>query len=278
MIHRDLKPANLSCWLPTSSPKITDFGLAKKLDEVGQTATGDIMGTPSYMAPEQAGMASPGRRPGDSAVGPACDIYALGAILYELLTGRPPFKAATHLDTILQVINDEPAPPRQVQSKIPVDVETICLKCLQKEPTKRYSTALKLAEDLQRFQEGLPVLARPVRRMERGWRWCKRNPVVAGLTATVAVTLLLGAGVGTGLAAWALVEKGRADEEAARTRVERDRAEDEKAKKEEQLGRAEWALYRNQITPGPGGMGAWQPDIGVGPFASVFAKVTRLGT
>ena len=131
VIHRDLKPANV---LLTSdgTPKITDFGLAKKIDEAGQTGSGSIMGTPSYMAPEQAGGKS-------KELGPACDVYALGAILYELLTGRPPFKAATPLDTLLQVIGDDAVPVRQLQPKCPADLETICHKCLQKEPARRYA-------------------------------------------------------------------------------------------------------------------------------------------
>src|SRR5262249_29662960 len=154
------------------TPKITDFGLAKKLDEAGQTASGAVMGTPSYMAPEQAGGRS-------QEIGPACDVYALGAILYECLTGRPPFKAATVIETILQVIADEPAPPTRLQSSAPRDLETVCLKCLQKEPRKRYASAVALADDLRRFLDDVPVLARPAGRAERAWRWCRRNRALA---------------------------------------------------------------------------------------------------
>jgi serine/threonine protein kinase len=187
VIHRDLKPANVLL-AEDGAPKITDFGLAKKLGEAGQTASGAVLGTPSYMAPEQAGSKS-------KELGPACDVYALGAILYECLTGRPPFKAATPLDTILQVLSDEPVPVTQLNRQVPRDLETICLKCLQKEPAKRYATAADLAADLGRWQRGEPIVARPVAAVERGVKWVRRNPVVAGLTAAVALVLLLGAGV-----------------------------------------------------------------------------------
>jgi serine/threonine-protein kinase len=152
VIHRDLKPANVLL-SEDGTPKITDFGLARKLDAAGQTASGAIMGTPSYMAPEQAGGKT-------RELGPACDVYALGAILYEVLTGRPPFRAATPLETVLQVVTDEPVPPSQLQSKTPRDLETICLKCLHKEPARRYGSAQALAEELGRFQRGEPTAAR----------------------------------------------------------------------------------------------------------------------
>src|SRR5262249_39061541 len=132
-------------------PKITDFGLAKLVqEEAGQTRSGAILGTPSYMAPEQA--AGKTRE-----IGPAADIYALGAILYELLTGRPPFRAETPLDTLVQVVGEEPVPPRQLQSRTPRDLETIILKCLQKDPARRYVNAAALADDLRRFLEGQPI-------------------------------------------------------------------------------------------------------------------------
>src|SRR4029077_8332075 len=148
VIQRVLKPPNVPL-AEDGTPKISDFGLAKKLNEAGQTATGAVLGTPSYMAPEQAGMASPGRTSGE--ISPAADVYALGAVLYELLTGRPPFRAPTALDTLLQVLGVEPVPPRRLQPNVPRDLETICLKCLQKKPGERYADAESLADDLWRW-------------------------------------------------------------------------------------------------------------------------------
>jgi WD40 repeat protein/HEAT repeat protein len=208
IIHRDLKPGNVLLG-EDGTPKLTDFGLAKKLDAAGPTATDAFLGTPSYMAPEQAG--------GAKAVGPAADVYALGAILYELLTGRPPFKAATPLDTVLQVVSEEPVPPSRLQPKTPRDLETICLKCLQKEPAKRYASAAALAEDLRRFQAGEPITARPVGRLERTRRWCRRHPGVAGLTATVALLLVAAAVAGISAAGW--FRAVAADADAARVQA-----------------------------------------------------------
>lgn len=187
--------------------KVTDFGLAKALDaDEGQTRSGDVLGTPSYMAPEQAF----GRT---GSVGPAADVYSLGAILYECLTGRPPFRGATVMDTLEQVRYREPVPVRQLQPKTPLDLETIALKCLQKEPSKRYPSAEAMAEDVRRYLEGRPILARPIRPWQRAWRWCRRNPVVAGLLA--AVFVILAAGITGTTTMWLrAVEKTRQAEQS----------------------------------------------------------------
>jgi eukaryotic-like serine/threonine-protein kinase len=180
IVHRDLKPANIL--LTTDGrPKIIDFGLAQRLgDDTDQTRSGTIVGTPDYMAPEQA------RGQADNA-GPLVDQHALGAILYELLTGRPPFRGSTPADTLEQVCTQEPVPPRRLQPKVPRDLETICLKCLEKESHRRYADADALADDLDRFIDGRPVLARRSSAVEHLGRRCRRNPGVAGLFATVLV-------------------------------------------------------------------------------------------
>jgi serine/threonine protein kinase len=210
IIHRDLKPANIlladaspsapdrrtsdpgcNARLPGDSgyqwlnytPKISDFGLARHLDESTDPAhTEALVGTPCYMAPEQAlGRAT--------ATTPTADVYALGAILYELLTGRPPFRAETMFETLELVRRQEPIPPRRLVAGLPRDLETICLKCLQKEPARRYGSAQDLADDLRRFLDDRPIQARPVGAQERAWRWCRRNPLVVALAAALGVAL-----------------------------------------------------------------------------------------
>jgi serine/threonine-protein kinase len=192
VLHRDLKPANVMT-TQDGIPKVTDFGLAKRLEESedsGTTREGTVMGTPSYMAPEQA-------RGAIAELGPATDQYSLGAMLYEFLTGRPPFMSPKPLETIMQVLNNEPIPLRQLQPKLPVDIETICLKALQKDASKRYASCKEFSEDLARFLKGEPIQARPVGNVEKVWRWYRRNPLVANLGLATAVGLIAVAGIST---------------------------------------------------------------------------------
>jgi WD40 repeat protein/predicted Ser/Thr protein kinase len=185
ILHRDLKPANVLID-EKDQPHVTDFGLAKDLHKhTDLTLSGQVLGSPSYMPPEQA----EARR---GKVGVRSDVYSLGAVLYHLLTARPPFAADTIAKTLHQVQNDEPVSPRLLNGAVPQDLTTICLKCLEKEPEKRYATAQDLAEDLGRFLERKPILARPISRPEKFWRWCRRNPVVATLAATAALIFVLG--------------------------------------------------------------------------------------
>jgi serine/threonine protein kinase/WD40 repeat protein len=173
-------------------PKIVDFGLARLLDSKGRmTRTGDLMGTPCYISPEQAMAASHLSGP-KNAVSAATDVYALGAILYEMITGRPPFEAETTMKTLLMVLHEDPISPSELRPKVPHDLTTICLKCLEKEPSQRYGSAQDLAEDLRRFRDGEPILARRVGTIGLAWRWCRRRPVVAGMSVALAVSLLGG--------------------------------------------------------------------------------------
>lgn len=185
VLHRDLKPSNILIDAD-DEPHVTDFGLAKRVEGDSQlTATGTVLGSPSYMSPEQAA----GRQ---DQIGPATDIYGLGATLYELLTGRPPFRAESPVATMLQVLNIEPAPPRLLNASVDRDVETICLKCLDKEPARRYDSADALIDDLRHYLADEPIHARPAGGLERLRRWCRRNPLVASSAGATVLFLVLG--------------------------------------------------------------------------------------
>jgi serine/threonine protein kinase/tetratricopeptide (TPR) repeat protein len=261
ILHRDLKPANIllrrkseisnpksetgqvkvsdfGFRISDFEPMITDFGLAKQLGAGERlTRTGEVMGTPSYMAPEQGAGTT-------REIGPAVDVYALGAILYEMLTGRPPFLAESPVETVMQVLGQEPVPPRRLREKVPADLETICLKCLEKKPGKRYGSAGELAADLDRYLHGQPIMARPTPRWERVVKWAKRRPAMAALisVSVVAIVSLL-----VGFA----VYSARLDAYNTRLDAEKQTAEKQRERADKRLVKAMAALDRlTQVSEG----------------------------
>jgi WD40 repeat protein len=221
VLHRDLKPANVLL-TPDGTPKVSDFGLAKMLDaETGLTREGAVMGTAYYMAPEQAaGRADLDRR---------ADVYALGAILYELLTGRPPLKGETLSETLWLVLNQEPASPRKLAAEVDRDLEIICLKCLEKEPDRRFATALELADELERYLNDEPILTRRVGFSERAVKWARRRPAAAAAWLMTLLVVVLGTAGGFAGWQWLQAEAARGQADSARQQAEEARREAEEA-------------------------------------------------
>lgn len=243
VLHRDVKPHNILIETASDRSLIADFGLAKLLDSGAElTRDGEILGTPHYMSPEQAGGKS---------IAETSDVYSLGATLYHMITGRPPFQSASAMAVIAQVIFDDPPPPRQLDKSLDRDIETICMKCLEKEPSRRYASAAELAADLARYRLGKPLKARPLGVVSRTWRWCKRNRAVAALLSAVAALIVVGL-FGTSIGFMNATIARRASEEGFRdARLAFDdiveRIRDERALDEPQLHRLKEDLLEQAL-------------------------------